>query len=423
MRLLLLILTLLIPPTLAHAQGVAVVKSAAPISNGGTQDFVGPSGFGTPVCAMFFLGYGTANGTAVDHAMLSVGVSDFTNIRSFSHVSRDTGGTTDTRAERSATGLITLLASDQSVDGTAIASTITDGVRLTWSDAPPAAYLVTAVLFSSAAFSNCAVGTVTPSGSVDGTASVSGLGWQPDVIVGLYAGSTVNARTSLGFGLNDGGVIQLSAAQASTTNSATSTVAEFFRDDRIAENALSPTTVASLQLTSFDSGGFTITTRDSSTSVNDLYYLAAKLQTGISAKLLACTSPTSTGAHSCTGTGWTPQAGIMLHTLAPGLNTHYTTVGNVDAYGISAFTASTASSSSIADDDATTTANTESITSINPVRLRRASADLMTATFSGFQADGANFNYTLTDSTARYRAILFIQAPAVSFGKFRRREP
>ena len=133
-------LLLLLFSTPAYAQGVAVVKSAAPTSNGGTQDFT-VTGFGTPVCAMFFLSYGTINGTAVDNAMLSFGFSDFTNHRGIAHVSEDSGTTTDTMSQR-ATTLITLLNTDQSTDGTATASTITDGVRLTWADAPPSAYLV-----------------------------------------------------------------------------------------------------------------------------------------------------------------------------------------------------------------------------------------------------------------------------------------
>lgn len=405
MRILAFLFLLLSAP--AYAQGVAVVKSAAPTSNGGTQDFT-VTGFGTPVCAMFFLSYGTANGTAVDNAMLSFGFSDFTNHRGIAHVSEDSGTTTDTQSDRSATGLITLLNTDQSVDGTATASTITDGVRLTWADAPPSAYLVTAVMFNSSMFSNCTVGTLTPNASVDATASVSGLGWQPDLVLAAYAGSTVSARTSFGMAVNSGGITQYSAGQAHTTGLATSSVTSAMLSNRIAFNGLSLTTVASYELTSFDSGGFTLTTRDNTTAVNDVYYLAAKLAAGASAKLATCTSPTATGAHSCTGAGFAPTGAIMSHTAAAALGT-LETDGDAEPYGLSAFTSTTQSFSGISDDDAVAAQNTASMTSINPVRMIKDAADYMVATFTGWQSDGVDLNYTTTDGTARYRAILFLK--------------
>lgn len=402
------LILLVSPAYAAYAAGVAVVQSAAPTSNGGTQDFTA-TGFGTPSCVMFFLSYGTTNGTAVDNGMLAFGFSDFTNHRGIAHVAEDSGTTTDTMSQRSATALITLLNTDQSTDGTATASTITDGVRLTWADAPPSAYLVTAVMFNSSVFSNCSVGTITPSGSVSGTASVSGLGWQPDIILAAYAGSTTSARTSFGMALNDGGIVQYAAGQASTTALATSSVTSALMSTRLAFNALSFSTVASYELTSFDSGGFTLTTRDNTAAVNDVYYLAAKLATGASAKLVTCTSPTATGAHSCTGAGFTPEAAIMSHTAAAALDT-LESDGDAEPYGLSAFTSGTQSFAGMSDDDNVAAANTASMTSTNPIRMIKDAADYMVATLTGFQSDGVDFNYTTTDGTARYRGLLFLKS-------------
>lgn len=408
MRILAFLLVLLFSAPV-YAQGVAVVKSAAPTSNGGTQDFT-VTGFGTPVCALFFLSYGTTNGTAVDHAMLSFGFSDFTNHRGVAHVAEDSATTTDTQSQR-ATTLISLLNTDQSTDGTATAATITDGVRLTWADAPPSAYLVTAVMFNASMFSNCTVGTLTPNASVDAAASVSGLGWQPDLILAAYAGSTTSARTSFGMALNDGGIVQYAAGQASTTALATSSVTSAMMSTRLAFNALSFSTVASYELTSFDSGGFTLTTRDNTASVNDVYYLAAKLAVGASAKLATCTSPTSTGSHSCTGAGFTPTGAIMSHTAAAALDT-LESDGDAEVYGLSAFTSTTQSFSGISDDDNVAAANTASMTSINPIRMIKDAADYMVATFTGWQSDGVDLNYTTTNGTARYRAVLFLKGVA-----------
>lgn len=402
---LLLLIVLLAAPVYA-APGIAVVQSAAPTSNGGTQDFTS-SGFGTPVCALFFGGYGTANGTAVNHAGLWVGVSDFTTHQSVSTAMEDTGSTTDTGAASGTDALQTLLSSDQTVDGTATASTITNGVRLTWADAPPSAYLITAVLFNADAVSNCVAGSIATSTSIGGTASASGFGWEPDTIIAFGAYSTTHARTAIGLAINDGGIVQYSVGHNSQNGVATADLTEVIRSDRLVLDS-SGSGGASHELTSFDSGGFTVTTRDATTA-RTVRYLAMRRASGVGAKLLTCTSPTSTGAHSCTGAGFRPQAGLMLHTKTIALGTYTTSGTNNQTYGLSAFTAAASSISSFYDQDGTASANTESITDTVPVRLRDGNADFMTATSTGAQADGWNFNYSVTDSTARYRVVLFFQ--------------
>lgn len=411
MLILLLIFVLFGAP--AYAQGVAVVQSAAPTSDGGTQDFT-VSGFGTPVCAMFFLSYGTTNGTAATHHMVSIGFSDFTNHRGMAHASESTGGATDTGGVV-ASGVISLLATTQAQDGIATASTITNGVRLTWSDAPPSAYLVTAVMYTSAVFSNCTVGTLTLAGTVDTSAAVSGLGWQPDLVLGVYSASTANARMSFGIALNDGGVVQYSHTIGATNGQATSDITSYFANTRLAYN---PTGLgADAELTSFDSGGFTVFTRTGVSTVNDLYYLAAKLAPGMSAKLTSCNSPTSTGSHSCTGAGFTPQAAIMIHSNATAFNTVSSTNTTSELFGVSAFTSTAAGSAMGWADDGSATSTTASMADTKPVRLYKDSADYMTATLSGWQSNGADFNYTTTDASAHIRAILFFKSLARPMGR------
>lgn len=406
MIILLLLLSLIAGPAYA-APGVAVVQSAAPTSNGGTQDFT-LTGFGTPTCAMFFGSYGTVNGTVVNHAGLWVGFSDFTTSASVAFSDEDSASTTDTGSARNTNALQTLLTSDQTVDGTATASTITDGTRLTWADAPPSAYIITAVLFNSSAVSNCAVGSLSTATSIGGTASVAGLGWQPDVILAASINnSSASVRSSLGLALNDGGIVQYATGQSSPNASGTSDLTEIIRSDRISVNPIG-TGQSSCELTSFDAGGFTCTTRDNA-SANTIEYLVFKLATGVSAKLLTCTTPTATGAHSCTGTGFTPQAAIMLQSNVASLDTSSTNPLNTEAFGLSAFTATSSSTSSTASDDGVASANTESMTDSKAVRLRKNAADYLTGTLTGFQADGANFDYTTVDSSARYRAVLFLE--------------
>lgn len=412
MMIVLLILILLGGP--AYAQGVAVVQSAAPTSNGGTQDFTS-TGFGTPVCAMFFLSYGTAAGTAVSHGMVSIGFSDFTNMRGVSVATESTGAAQDTGAIRNASNLVSQLSTDQTTDGTATAATITDGVRLTWADAPPSAYLVTAVMFNSRMFSNCSVGTITPSGVLDGTAAVSGLGWQPDLILAAYAGATTHARVSFGVAIADSGVVQYAVSTGMTDGLATSDMQSRVTNNRIAYYP--PDTGTNLEVTSFDSGGFTLATRDGTASVQDMYYLTAKFASGASGKLASCSSPTSTGSHSCTGAGFAPVAAIMGHSNVTSVNSTSTSGTNSEIYGVSAFTSVASGSSMLWQDDNSATASAESMTSTSAINLRKDSAAYMVATLTGFQSDGADFNYTTTDGSAHIRFILFLKALSTRRGR------
>jgi len=403
-------LLLIVAPVHA-APGVAVVQSVAPTSNGGTQDFTS-SGFGTPVCAMFFVSYGTANGTVVDHAMWSVGFSDFTNHRYVVFQDEDAQTTTDTGGGSGSGALATMLNTDQSIDGTATAATITDGVRLTWADAPPVAYLVTAVMFNASLVSNCVVGQLTASTSIGGTASVSGLGWQPQVVLAATDNDFAGGRTSFGIAIDDSGIVQYAIALNSQSGASTSDVTQVIRNDRLTINPAG-TGGSSQDLTSWDSGGFTVTTRDA-TAAKTIYYLAMRLQTAIAAKLIACNSPTSTGNASCTGTGWTPQAGIYMQTVTTTINTYTTSGGDNESHGLSAFTASQSSTMSVSTDDGVTTSNTTSMTDNKLVRLYKDGADYIVGTLTGFQSNGVDRNYTTTDGTARLGAMLLFKADATA---------
>jgi hypothetical protein len=399
-----------------YAVGVAVVQSAAPTSDGGTQDFT-LTGFGTPVCAMFIVGFGTANGTVVDHAALGIGFSDFTNEREVSFLSKDTAGNTDTGTNTGYAALRTLVSTDQTVNGTAVASTITDGVRLTWADAPPSAYLVTVVMFNSNIFSNCKVGTHLTDAVLDGSSSQSGFGWQPDLVLSVATGSTAddgdyaNIRQSIGLTVNDGGVVQYASGWNVGGGDVNSDIYQVVRSDRLQVMPLG-TSLSSTSMGSFDSGGFTVITRDTA-ATKRISYLAAKLATGKRVKLLDCMTPTTTGNHSCTGTGWTPEAGIMLQTIVPDLATYYSSGGtHNESYGISAFDASNSYTATVWQDDGVPS-NAISLTNNKAVHLRKDGADFMVGTLTGFQSNGADFNYTTMDSTTRHRPVLFFEtAPA-----------
>lgn len=392
--------------TLAAAVEMGVVQSIAPTSNGGPQDFT-VSGFGTPLCALFFAGTGTVNATAATHAMLAVGITDFTTSYSIASMAEDAQTTSGTGASGGSTALRTLASADQSVDGTATATTITNGARLTWSDAPPSAYHVNGVLFGGTNISDCHVGTLAGNATQDGTASTTAPGFQPDLLVVLTSnGSTAHNRNSIGFAVNDSGVVQRAAGMTDQSGVASMQVGAVLRDDRITVFPLG-TGAASLELTSFNPTGFTVATRDAGGSVT-IGYLALKFANGVRGKLLTCASPTSTGAHSCTGSGWTPQGGLMLHTESAAVGTYYA-ADDGEVLGLSAFTTAASGSSAIYSEDGDGTSGAESITATKPVQLRKNGAAYMTATFTGFQSNGADFNYSVAPGVAAQRAVLFIE--------------
>lgn len=403
-HILLLILVSIVTP--AHAL-VGVAQSAAPTSNGGTQDLT-VSVLGTAACGLFWTTYGTANGTGVDHSMFAVGFSDFTTGQSVSAADEDNQADTDAGPTSGSTALRTQLVTDQSVDGTASASAITNGIRLTWSDAPPAAYLVNSLIFGADSVDGCHVGTLTASSTEDATASTTAPGFQPNLVFAIVENHTTHARNSFGFAVDDGGVVQRSAGVTSQDGSASGDLRATTSDSYFAINPFDAPVLGAWELTSFDTTGFTVTTRLNSNGAT-IRYLAVKLKTGQLPKIVNCSSPTSTGSHSCTGAGWTPQALVMIHTESAAYDTNYTADDN-EVFGLSACDATNCYSGAVNAEDGAATSDAKSITSNVPVRLIKDGADFMTASSSGPQADGWNFSYSVAPGSAYVRGVLMIQA-------------
>lgn len=406
-----LVLLVFLIPLESTAAEFAVAQSAAPTSNGGTQDLT-ISGFGTPKCALFFGGYGTANGTAVNHAGLWIGAYDGTRQYSMGQASEDNVNPTDTGSVIDANSAInTLLATSQAQDGDGTASFITDGARLTWADAPPSAYLINALLIGGSGVSNCYVGQATGNATQDATTAVSAPGFEPDIVIAWANHAlTTQFRPSLGMAWNNGGaVVQRSMAGNDTNGNASATVISALITDRIMGAVIGAT--PSLELTSFDANGFTVTTRDAA-GARDITYIAIKLS-GLNAFLHTSAAPTSTGDQSITGVGFRPQVGLMLQGEFAAVDTTYGS-NDGEVYGFSVFTATSSATSTVWTNDGSNPSNNESITETAVCRTRKDAADYATCTLVSFDADGATYNYTATNGTARQRAVLYVQASAAT---------
>lgn len=413
MAILLLLFLLLAAPS--WAAEFAMVQCVLPTVNGGTVDCIS-SGFGTPKGALVFGGYGTANGTVVNHAGFWIGGYDGTNQNGMGAVSEDGQADSDVGFIRDTNSILpTLLETDQSQDGDCTASFITDGIRLTCADAPPAAYRMNVVLIGGSGVSSVYVGSATGHATQNSSTSVTSPGFEPDVVlawaqVSTTATSATIFRYSLGFATNEASIVQRSIGMSDANAAASMNTSSILTTNRLVTNAVNGATFATLELTSFDATGFTVTTRDAATGPA-FGYMAIKFS-GLSVKGMTSAAPTSTGSQAVTGVGFNPQFGLMFQGEFAATDTLYGS-DNGEVFGVSAFTGSASGSSATYHEDGDATSNTESMTDNKACRTRKDAADYATCTLTSFDSDGATFNYTATNGTARQRAILFVEAAAV----------
>lgn len=405
-----------------QAAEFAVTQCVLPTSNGGTVDCT-KSGFGTVSAAVVWGGYGATNGTVVDHAGFWIGAYDGTNQVGMGFASEDALADSDTGFVRDTNSSTITLSPAHVQDGDCQASIITDGIRLTCADAPPTAYRVNVLLVGGAGVSNVSVGGATGNATQDATTAVSAPGFLPDLIVawaqvGTTSTSGANYRLSLGLATCPGGIVQRSIGYSDADAAASMNTSSMLATNRLIANGVNGVTLATLELTSCDANGFTVTTRDAATGPA-FQYLAVKL-TGLSVKLMTDASPTATGNEAVTGVGFQPQAGLMLQGEFAAVDTLYSTDSG-EVFGFSAFTASDSATTATAHEDSDGTSNTESMTDSTVCRTRKDAVDFATCTLVSLDPDGATFNYSTAPAAATQRAILFVQAASAGGSMMRRR--
>jgi len=403
--------------SVAHAV-YGVTQCALPTSNGGTVDCT-VSGFGTPVGAIAWGSFGTANGTAVVNHGFFFGGYDGTRQNSMATVGEDNVDTSNSGFVRDTNSIITtLVLPGRTVDSDCTASFITDGIRLTCADAPPSAYLANVLLFSSADVAAIHVNSNTGSVTLDGTLNVTDPGFQGDLLIVWStnftgAGPSGSARPSIGFATRVGGLVQRSLGFNVNNAAANQVVGSRLATNRIVTN---PASLSSLELSQFTATGFDVITRDVGTGPA-FGYMDIQFTAGRAAKLMTSAAPTATGNAAVTGAGFQPQAGLMLQGEIAAVDTDYNT-DDGEVFAFSAFTGLASATASIFEEDGNNFSDNDSMTDTKVCRTRKDGADYATCTLSSLDADGATFNYTATNGTARQRVILFLQSPST-----RRRMP
>ena len=409
-KLLLLIPLLCLLASPAWAVDFAVAQSAAPTSNGGTNDLTS-SGFGTPLCAFFFLSAGVTNGTAAADSIIAVGAYDGTRQNSFTATADDNVGTSVTDGDTDAdSALLTQLASTSVKDSDGTASFITDGARITWADAPPVAYLVNAVLLGGTGVSNCYVNTATSPATQDTATTVSSVGFAADfVIVWSNNSDTGNFNSTVGFVANDGSNTQRSIGMFDTDAAANMNTGAKLSTTRVQQVSVASTPTVSIS--NFTSSGFDVFDRDGN-GARTIGYMAVKLN-GLSVKVMTTASPNATGSYTHSGVGFTPQFGLMLQGEFAAVDTDYTS-DNGEVFSLSAFTTANQVCGGTYDEDGDTTSIDKSLTDALPVCLYKDGAAYATASFTAFTSDGPTFNYTVAPAAAKQWAGLFVSAPATA---------
>lgn len=377
----------------------------------GTVDFT-ETGFGTPKAALVFLTYTSGLSTSVAHSAMSIGFWDGTTQEcTWSSVDDNLSSQSDANRGQ-VTGSIAKIQID---DTTTLArytiANITDGVRITLAqDNTSGTRYATVILFSGADVESY-IGTFTP-GSTNGTyASEIGVGFRPDLIFSMSAGTDGNINTnncihSFGAttrrGSEAGSHPNRAIHWGAVDNQTTCVVGCYSSSVGIAGQYYNAAMAWQAKVTKITSNGFTSQTTGS-TSGDELVFLALKLPE-INIDLHALASPTSTGLDPTTGLGFKPGMIIVAGTIASGIDSNHTSMsasfGGATSTAQSCVAVSAEGGALSANCDSWSCAHNDAVLKIiypsHATGISYVEADL-----DSFDDDGYTLNYSVVGASAR----------------------
>jgi hypothetical protein len=387
----------------------AIVRAAAS-TGGGNQDFT-VSGFGTPKGAIFIGSGGSSDGTAADGAIMSFGCTDGTNELVTSYTTEHNVANSNTYRLGASDEVIQFGDHAGAIDGEAnFNSWITDGVRVTWGNAPGTAFLVTCILIGGSDLS-VDVGTASIPSAINDTVDV-GCGFEPDQVLFFGNGASFSTDGSsfalmwLGMANNGVGIEQGCGVFAAVDNAVNSDVAGRIDTTYSVINHGGASISRAAELTAFNAGpspaaGFTLTQKGPSTFSNTTGYMALYYNSAVDHSIEQIDTPTATGNDAQTGPGFTPQFVMQIMGMWSAYNTSYTN-SQAGAFGISAFTADDEYSIATADEDAAATMNTQSVADDQAVNLDEEDGTAaFDATFVSMDANGWTTNFSAVNGTTR----------------------
>lgn len=383
----------------------------------GTNDLAGL----TPKAVLLICTRATADATAVDGAGLYVGASDGTNEWTTSYEDQHLQATIDPQNDQDTTAnrILTIYdgTGDSVVEATAnFSAFIPNGVTINWTDAPAAAYLLTAIFFAGSDLS-ANVGSQDLGNTSDAAIDITTVGFEADdVLTFLLRSSSSNVTFSAGVVHNNraGTVTQRSACIASRGFSSAQ-MGTLVREDACltrlingGQSGLDYTVAAG----SFDSSGFTAQLGNARPPSNDdIGWIALRYGSSpvISSKVYTFSSPTGTGSLTDSGAGFTPQFIFYLPTFCAVAGT-IELDADAGSFAMSAIDGDEAYSNSVSCEDGAADSNTQSFTDNKAINLPTYTGGTgIEADFTSFGGTGVTLNFTAFNATAR----LF---PAIAFG-------
>ncbi len=356
-----------------------------------------------PKAVIFFWTYQTASGM-VDGMNAGVGFATSTSeshcntFASNDNVTERTG-----RRQNVSSSILFITGGDQTLAGGATLKTLdTDGFTITWGTAPSQANIVHYIALGGTDLTNAKVGQLTGNGA-SGSQAVTGVGFQPDLLLFLFSAQTGTATAnSIRFclGAATSATDRVASCIAHNNNQAATVVASGQRSDACILGSSLSTINLEGDLVSMDSDGFTIDWQVGTTT-NTVGYLALKggrYGVGIGQ------SGDGTGTQTESYMMKVDPDGLMMY----GIN--LATLGGMDLnnlnMSIGGTDGSTAGDIWFGSTDNVATANTKSYSHTTEIYSQAdpsLSLPRSTATLDSFTTEGASLNWNngLTNETAR----------------------
>ena len=390
----------------------SLVRVAASQSSG-LQTITLPDSI-TPNALLMWITRATTDGTAADHAVISIGAWDANgNTWSVAGTAEDNVGTTDA-TRRSAIGSVLYLPNpgETTSDATPTVDSVGAGsVTLNWADGCDGPYLLHILAIEC---DNAYAGSIVLNSTVNGTTATTDPGFEPTVIIGSHingsdtSNSANNLRTSLGWAVNGGGQCAAGiewddAAATATGNGAVS------EDYMVFLSNGGDGVVWAGEVTAFGASGFTITTRQA-TGGNRMFYLALDLgDRGAWAGVID--TPTATGAQTYTAPSMRAGVVLMAPSMAEAVATGYSDA-RAGVYGLIASTIDLTYTNVITNDIGAGTTDTKSFAdNAVTVPLDDGSAGIAGGGITT-NPDGFAVTFTTVTATAKKWPVLVLEAPA-----------
>lgn len=376
------------------------VGSLAQPTGTGNQAYTGV-GF-QPKALLFFYNALTADGTAV-HAMIGTGVAVSSSSRAaVCTQSDDAVATADSNRRHDNTKCVTVINNAGTVLAAADLVTMdSDGFTLNWTTADATQRIINYIALGGTDLTNVAIKEITtPAGT--GNQAYTGVGFQPDCIIGMSPAINAAPPGSAQFGTWGMGWGKSSSVRGSVGHSGDVSASAIIQSSFQTATLMTVPSVGSVgailnafDLVSMDADGFTV---NWSTVGGTRYFWMLCLKGG-SYAIGTVTQPTSTGNQAISGLGFQPTGLILAgnHRISAGVSEPWSTsIGFASATTArgSIWAGNTNAATDTADSALIRTKVYTNYTDGTPTK--NAEADLQS-----FDSDGFTLNWSTVDSTQR----------------------